>query len=99
MTAARPFQPDGDNCSVDGYRPRPGDEIWEGLDWSRAQWRDRSTLMLFLVGPDAAPEDWHWRVPHPEWETFHRVRKERRRRKPLFAGRTPPSLPATEPQP
>ena len=90
---AEPFQPTGDNCSVDGWRPKPGDEIWEGLDWSRAEWRRKSSLMVGLLGDEAAPDDWHWRVPHPEWESFHRVRKERPRRKPLFEGLPAPVLP------
>jgi len=37
---------------------------WDDMDWSCAEWRETS-----IWGDDP-----HWRVPHKNGETFHRVR-------------------------
>ena len=79
MTAQ--FTPTPDNCTIDGYRPGVG-LSWDRLDWPKAEWREQSTLMLFICGPDEAPPDPHWSVPHVNGETFHRVRKARKRKSP-----------------
>lgn len=64
------------NSTVDGssVRGSSGDWRWNGLDFAGATARDKSTMMEFIVGTDAAPLDVHLRVPFPEEETFHRVR-------------------------
>ncbi len=58
------------NSTVDGSRANK--RFWNELDFEQATARTKSTLGLFIAGPNA-PYDLHLRVPHPE-ESFHRVR-------------------------
>jgi hypothetical protein len=75
-----PFIPTPYNCTINGGRFR-GYVAWENLDWGRAQWCLKASLMVVLVGPEDAPDDPHWSVPHKDGETWHRVRLRKRRAK------------------
>ena len=65
--------------TVNGNRVRASSPAWLGLDISKADPRQQSTMMLFAVGADA-PVDVHLRVPftHPDdtidTGIFYRVR-------------------------
>lgn len=58
--------------TIDGWKATT--EWWSRLDFSRAEVRDQSSLMVAIVGKDKAPADIHLRVPNPEDESYHRVR-------------------------
>ena len=75
----KPFEPTPENCTIDGHRFR-GYLAWDQLDWSKAEWREKATVWVALMGHKDAPHDPHWRVPHLTGETFHRVRLKRRRK-------------------
>ena len=55
-----------ETVTVLGNRVKPTSPAWLGLDFSRAILRERNTLSMALLGPDA-PEDHHLDVPwcHP----------------------------------
>lgn len=57
-----------ETVTVLGYRVKPADPMWTGLDLDRAELRTQSTLMAVMVGPKAAPYDLHLNVPwiHPD---------------------------------
>lgn len=57
-----------ETCTVNGYRVKPTDTSWTGLDLANAEPRTQSTMMLAVVGSDDAPPDIHLNVPwcHPE---------------------------------
>ena len=65
--------------TVNGNRVRASSPAWLGLDMSKAEPRQQSTLMLFVDGA-AAPTDVHLRVPfqHPgdtvDSGCFYRIR-------------------------
>jgi len=60
--------PTPENSTVDGSMW--GECLaWGDLDWSGKKFRKRSIWSALGDGPDP-----HWRVPHVDGETFHRVR-------------------------
>ena len=63
------------NSTVDGWKFR-GSLAWENMDFANATARDKATIMVALVGSDAAPIDIHLRVPHKSEGSFHRVRSK-----------------------
>lgn len=69
------FEPTRNNCTIDGHRAK---HLFDHMDWSKKEWREKSTIMVALLGEDNAPRDPHWRVPHINGETFHRVRSKKR---------------------
>lgn len=73
-----PFIPTPDNCTINGGK-FTGYLSWDQLDWSGARWREKSSLMVVVCGPDDAPSDPHWSVPHKDGDTWHRVRLKRKR--------------------
>jgi hypothetical protein len=58
---------DHTNVTVNGSKWRAKDP-WDGLNFKRAEVREKSSLMVFLFGEAEAPPDHHLRVPwmHPE---------------------------------
>jgi hypothetical protein len=75
------------NVTVNGSAWRKSDP-WNGLDFSRAVVRERSTLMVAVVGTADAPPDHHLDVPwcHPDdqpqgWKDgcWYRVRPRKKR--------------------
>lgn len=71
------FEPTPKNSTIDGQRwpKNPESYIhWDQMDWSKKVWREKSTLMVALVGQEKSPDDPHWNVPHVNGETWHRVR-------------------------
>lgn len=83
-----------ENVTVNGSKWGPK-APWAGLDFSRAELRDKATIMVFVVGEDAAPLDPHLRVPfrHPDdppeyWERcYYRVRTRRKKDRFVKRGR------------
>lgn len=72
-----------DTCSVNGSRYKANSPVWLGLDFSRAEIRTQSWLMVGMLGSHEASYDLHLNVPfcHPDdqpggWEdgTYYRVR-------------------------
>lgn len=71
-----------ETVTVLGSRWKASDPAWRGLDFTKAEVRTQSTIMVAFFGEDA-PHDLHLRVPfcHPNdqpdgWENglFYRVR-------------------------
>lgn len=60
------------NSTIDGWSPTR--EWWRALDFSKAEPRDKATIMEAIVGREAAPIDIHLRTPRPDEESWHRVR-------------------------
>lgn len=57
-----------ETVTVLGYRCKPDDVRWTGLDFAKADLRTQSSLFLMLCGKDDAPPDLHLSVPwwHPD---------------------------------
>ena len=69
---SKPFLPTLETSTCDGYHW--GADFWLQLDWTKAEWREQSSMMVAVVGSDAPPDP-HWRVPHKTEGSFHRVRE------------------------
>lgn len=78
--------------TVDGWRRRASEPAWAALRWSDSSIREKSTLLVFVLGAENAPPDHHIRVAwvHPDdWPmdqdppadlvSYHRVRPRDRR--------------------
>ena len=79
MLSVKRYRVTASNITVNGSRVRASSPAWLGLDMSKAEPRQQSTMMLFAVGADA-PIDVHLRAPfqHPDdtidTGIFYRVR-------------------------
>lgn len=70
------FNPTPENSKIDGHKW--GKFIgWDEMDWGNKIWRDKSSMMVAIVGKDA-PYDPHWSVPKKDGETRHRVRSRKK---------------------
>lgn len=73
------------NVTVLGARWTRRTRAWQGLDFTRATLRNKSSLMVALFGEQNAPDDHHLSVPfrHPDdpddpvFEVPYRVRPRR----------------------
>lgn len=65
MITRVPVSPE--TVTVLGYRVKPDDPMWLGLDLANAEPRTQASILLMMIGEDA-PEDIHLCVPwnHPD---------------------------------
>jgi hypothetical protein len=53
-----------ETVTVLGYSVKEGDPMWRGLDFDKAEPRQQASIMVAMVGQDAAPPDIHLNVPY-----------------------------------
>lgn len=68
------FEPTPKNSTIDGSRwpkdPKAYNH-WDQMDWTQKEWRTASIW---------SKDDSHWRVPHKDGETWHRIRAKKKDR-------------------